>query len=90
MQKYTVFACIWGVGGSMNFTLRTEFSNEIANYTDVETPMISGGAAMIDYEIRLDDQKWHLWTEQVPTLDLDASAASNADQVITTIDTVRH
>lgn len=55
MTKYTVFASIWGIGGSMNLETRTNFSNEIANFTDVETPMISGGANMIDYEIRLDD-----------------------------------
>jgi dynein heavy chain 1 len=45
---------------------------------------------MIDYEIRLDDQKWHLWKESVPVIDIDPKKVTDADVVITTVDTNRH
>lgn len=53
MQRWVIFAAIWGVGGSMNLQTRTNFSNRIAEFTEVETPSTSGGAGLIDYEIRL-------------------------------------
>jgi hypothetical protein len=53
MTKWTIFAAIWGIGGSMNLSLRTAFSNKIADFTQVETPSINSSTALIDYEIRL-------------------------------------
>lgn len=41
IRKWVVFASIWGIGGSMNLGCRTEFSNELAELTDVETPLIN-------------------------------------------------
>lgn len=39
--KWTIFSAIWGIGGSMNLSTRTRFSNSIADYTDVEMPSIT-------------------------------------------------
>jgi dynein heavy chain 1, cytosolic len=63
MTKWVVFSAIWGIGGSMNLATRTNFSNRLADFTETETPALSSGVALIDYEIRLSDQKWHLWRE---------------------------
>ena len=71
MTKWLVFAAVWGIGGSMNLPTRTAFSNTITEYTDIETPQLSSAYAMIDYEIRIEDQKWHPWKEGVPVLDID-------------------
>lgn len=39
MQKWVVFACIWGIGGSMNLQTRTDFSEELrADCGVVEMP----------------------------------------------------
>ena len=46
--------------------------------------------ALIDYEIRIEDQKWHAWKESVPVLDIDPRQVTDADVVITTVDTNRH
>ena len=40
MQKYVVFACIWGVGGSMNLYTRTNFANKLGEFTSVQMPNI--------------------------------------------------
>ena len=52
MTKWALFSTIWGIGGSMNLSTRTAFSNKITEFTDVETPPL-GAASLIDYEIRL-------------------------------------
>jgi hypothetical protein len=49
MTKFCIFAAIWGVGGSMNLATRTDFSNVIADFTEVETPVVGQTIAMIDY-----------------------------------------
>jgi hypothetical protein len=66
MQKWTMFATIWGIGGSMNLPTRTKFSNDILEFTECESPPISDDLAFIDYEVRLADQKWYTWRESVP------------------------
>lgn len=55
MKKWVIFSTIWGIGGSMNLSVRTEFSNHITNFTSVECPPHGGNISVIDYEIRLDD-----------------------------------
>ena len=90
MKKWTIFATVWGIGGSMNLATRTDFSNQICNFTAVETPPRGPSVALIDYEIRLEDQKWHLWKESVPVIDIDPKKVTDADVVITTVDTNRH
>lgn len=54
MTKWAVFSTVWGIGGSMNLSTRTAFSNKITEFTDVETPPL-GANALIDYECRLQD-----------------------------------
>lgn len=91
MNKWCVFSCIWGIGGSMNLQTRTDFSEEIrADCGIVEMPGVQAGASLLDYEIRVDDQQWHLWKQRVPTISIDPSKVTDANTVINTIDTTRH
>ena len=89
MTKWAVFSTVWGIGGSMNLSTRTAFSNKITEFTDVETPSL-GSNALIDYEIRLQDQKWHLWKESVFDIEISPNQVTDADVVIQTVDTTRH
>ena len=66
MTKWVLFSACWGIGGSMNLPTRTAFSNQICEFTDIEVPNTSSGMDMIDYEIRLVDQRWHPWKDSVP------------------------
>jgi len=45
---------------------------------------------LIDYEVKLEDQKWSLYKERITDLDIEAKQVSDADFVITTVDTERH
>ena len=90
MKKWLLFSALWGIGGSMNLQTRSEFSNKITEYTDIECPPIGPTMALIDYEVRIDDQKWHAWKDSVPVLDIEPRQVTDADFVITTVDTNRH
>ena len=83
MQRWAIFSVVWGVGGSMNLLTRTKFANQVADFTNVETPAgLSLEKPLIDYEIRLDDQQWHLWRDSVPDVDIDPKRVTDADVVI--------
>jgi len=55
MQKWVIFSCIWGIGGSMDLATRTAFSNKLSEFTTVPLPNTSMGDSLIDYEISLED-----------------------------------
>jgi len=50
----------------------------------------SGSASVLDYEVRIDDQQWHLWKKRVPLVPIDPSKVTDASTVINTVDTTRH
>jgi dynein heavy chain 1 len=89
MQKYVIFAAQWGIGGSMNLQTRTNFGNRLSEFTSVSLPSITQ-YPLIDYEIRIEDQEWHLWKKKVPSIEIEPSKVVEADVVITTVDTTRH
>jgi hypothetical protein len=77
----------------MGLALRTEFSNEIAALSEVEMPPITATCALIDYDVCREPERWGHWRhfrERVIELDIDDKGVTNADTVITTIDTERH
>ena len=50
----------------------------------------AGNYPLIDFEVQIEDQEWHLWKDKVPFIDVDPSKVTQADLVITTVDTLRH
>ena len=89
MLKHVIFATQWGIGGSMNLQTRTNFGNKLCDFTSVAFPPITQ-YPLIDYEIRIEDQEWHLWKKKVPLIEIEPSKVTEADVVITTVDTTRH
>jgi len=89
MQKFVIFATIWGVGGSMNLSTRTQFGDKLGEFTSVPLPA-HGTYPAIDFEIRIEDQEWHLWKKKVPNVEIEPQKVVQADVVITTVDTTRH
>lgn len=88
MTKWLVFCALWGIGGSMNLQTRTEFGEELRNMSNVDMP--SAAAPLLDHEVRVDDQAWHLWKKRVPTVQIEPSKVVDATTVINTVDTCRH
>jgi len=74
----------------MDLRTRTAFSDEIKNFTTIDTPMSQPDAGLIDYEVRIDDQSWHLWRKRVPKVTIEPSKVTDASTVINTVDTCRH
>lgn len=74
----------------MNLQTRTNFGNRLGDFTAVAMPLISQSTPLIDYEIRIEDQEWHLWKKKVPMIEIEPSKVVEADVVITTVDTTRH
>mmetsp|Transcript_42600 Transcript_42600/g.49773 ORF Transcript_42600/g.49773 Transcript_42600/m.49773 type:complete len:465 (-) Transcript_42600:1383-2777(-) len=89
MTKHVIISAIWGIGGSLNLAGRIDFCQKIYEYTNVDLPD-SLGPPLIDYEVRIDDQNWHLWKERVPRIDVEIEKVRTADTVIATVDTLRH
>jgi len=89
MTKWVVANTIWGIGGSLNLARRVEFCNKIYEVCSIDLPDPSG-PPLIDYEVRIEDQEWHLWKERVPVIDVEVNKVIAADTVISTVDTIRH
>jgi hypothetical protein len=53
MNKFVVFACVWGIGGSMNLRTRTSFGDKLGEFSSVPMPMAN--YPLLDYEIRIED-----------------------------------
>lgn len=73
----------------MNLITRTSFGNNLKEFTSVPMPNTSS-SPLLDYEIRIEDQEWHLWKKRVPNIEIEPSKVTEADVVITTVDTTRH
>lgn len=90
MQKWAIFSALWGVGGSLNLQTRSDFGEEIKNWSNVDLPVMSGDQVLLDFEVSVDDQQWHLWKKRVPNIQIEPSKVSEASTVINTVDTARH
>jgi len=100
MRKWTLQAFMWGVAGSMTLLRRGDYSKAIAAIIprDVSLPPQLGaveGAAgvpyiLIDFEVKIEDGEWSLWKKKVPTIEIDPQRVTDADLIITTVDTLRH
>ena len=89
MIKWLALALMWGVGGSLNLREREKFSVFIMEQADTGMPPATG-SPLLDYEVRIEDQSWHLWKKKVPNIEIETHRVIDADVVITTIDTLRH
>lgn len=73
MQKWAIFSALWGVGGSLNLQTRSDFGEEIKNWSNVDLPVMSGDQVLLDFEVSVDDQQWHLWKKRVPNIQIEPS-----------------
>lgn len=90
MTKWLVFCALWGIGGSMNLQTRTAFGEELRNSSTADMPSQAANVPLLDHEVRVEDQAWHLWKKRVPTVQIEPSKVIEASTVISTVDTCRH
>ena len=51
---------------------------------------MDGPLSPIDWEVRLEDGNFYPWNNKVPKIDLDVDKVTDADLIISTVDTLRH
>ena len=91
MRRWVLIAFAWGVGGSLNLQRRGEYCAKIQSLnTEVTLPNFQPGTSLLEYGVSTDDAEWYLWKKRVPTGEIDPQRVTDADLIITTVDTVRH
>jgi len=80
---------MWGVGGSINLHDREEYSRFLMKLSDMEMPPVEG-PPLLDYEVKIEDGTWGLWKKRVPNIEIETHKVIDSDQIIETIDTLRH
>ena len=92
MTKSAILAVNWGFAGDLKLNLRSTYWQDLASSVtiNVELPPIGENLTLIDYEVTIEKGEWSLWKNKVPYLDLEPERVSDADLIITTVDTLRH
>jgi dynein heavy chain 1 len=92
MTKWAVLSVNWGFVGDLKLHLRTAYWQDLVSSVtlNIELPPIGENLTLIDYEVTVEKGEWSLWKSKVPYLDLEPEKVSDADLIITTVDTLRH
>lgn len=92
MMKWTILSIVWGFVGDLKLGDRSIYWEDLVRSTNlsIELPPIGENLTLIDYEVLIENGQWSLWKAKVPYLDLEPEKASDADLIITTVDTLRH
>lgn len=81
---------VWAFVGDAKLDIRAEMGKHLAQESGIETPLLSSGASLIDYDVDVSSAVWVAWQSRVPTIEVETHAITSADVVIPTIDTLRH
>ena len=93
IKGWTLLAMNWAFVGDLKLNKRAEYFEEFTKtfrITEVDLPQINDTTTLIDYSIELRTGEWVLWKNKVPQTDVDETQVTNADTIITTVDTLRH
>jgi len=92
MNKHTILSFIWGLSGDLKLFERTNYWNKVKESCNINItlPQTDNAKTLIDYEVKIEDGEWSLWSNKVPHLDLEPEKVLDADLIITTVDTLRH
>ena len=75
----------------MSLANRVTFTKEFSKFCSIELPNYdSSEISLIDYEVDINTGNWSLWNNKVPHIEIDPNKVTDADVIITTVDTLRH
>ena len=75
----------------MSLANRVTFTKEFSKFCSIELPNYdSSEFSLIDYEVDINTGNWSLWNNKVPHIEIDPNKVTDADVIITTVDTLRH
>ncbi|CAL4067976.1 unnamed protein product, partial [Meganyctiphanes norvegica] len=87
IPKSLIQALLWSFSGDSKLKYRLELGNYIHESTTVSLPPFN--APIIDYEVNINGD-WVLWSNKVPTLEIETHRVAASDLVVPTVDTIRH
>ncbi|KAK7029674.1 dynein heavy chain [Paramarasmius palmivorus] len=90
VTKRLLVSIVWAFSGDAKLDLRAEMGDFLRNRTGIDLPPLGPGASLIDFDVLASTGEWISWQSRVPTVELEAHAVTAADQVVPTMDTVRH
>jgi dynein heavy chain 1 len=90
MTRRLLLNVIWSFVGDAPLNLRAELGELLRQQSGIETPQMSAGGSLIDYDVDVATSSWISWQSRVPTIEVETHAITSADVVIPTVDTVRH
>lgn len=86
ITKHLLFSLVWGMGGSMSIKARFALGQFMSSVTTL--PMPSG--ELINFQINMETGEWQPWSDAVPTVEVETQKCESVNEVIPTVDTVRH
>ncbi|CCG82670.1 Dynein heavy chain [Taphrina deformans PYCC 5710] len=84
-----VLCTIWAFAGDVSISERRRFADLVQGMALINTQAFPG-KCLIDLTVSLPDTKWSLWSDNVPSVDIDPSVITTMDIIIPTTDTMRH
>ena len=90
VSKKLLLALVWSFTGDCPLTDRQSFGHYACGLATIELPPLTGGGAIIDFDVSLPKAEWTPWQDQVPSIEINTHSVTQTDLVIPTLDTVRH
>ena len=95
MQKWVLFSVIWSFVGDLKLYERTDFYTLLVDNISsidhgINLPSVDDKTSLIDYAVDIDSGEFVLWRDKVPKMNVSSDKATDADVIITTVDTLRH
>lgn len=73
---------VWSCVPSLAISLR--------KHAGVDLPPLSQGGSLLDFDVQVSNGEWTGWQGRVPVIDIESHAVTASDDVVPTVDAVRH
>ena len=93
IKSWCLLSLNWAFVGDLKLGRRAEYFQELVQTCpmgDLQLPVTNDMITLIDYTIEMRTGEWVTWKSRVPTTEVDENQVTNADTIITTVDTLRH
>ena len=95
MKNWVLFSVIWSFVGDLKLHERVTFYQLLADNIGsidhgISLPSVDDKTSLIDYAVNIESGEFELWRDKVPKMEVSSDKATDADVIITTVDTLRH
>ncbi|XP_063589419.1 dynein heavy chain, cytoplasmic-like isoform X2 [Penaeus indicus] len=88
IPKALIHSLLWSFAGDGKLKARCDMGDFIRNCTTIPLPP-NANTPIIDYEVAISGE-WLLWSNKVPSMEVETHKVAAPDVVVPTVDTVRH